>query len=164
MMEMEFEITGWEELIKTINDLPELMAARIQGDGMIAAAGVVRDEAKDIVPVKTGALRDSIRAERRAQTVETAAGRRKVPGAAARVRAGAGHAALLEFGHAASGAFKHGPDVPPYPYLEPAIVSTRDRQMQASRQAMSRSYKKLGRDLATGRTTKMTRRLIAADT
>ena len=160
-MEMDFEVSGFDELIREINRLPGLLAERVQGDGLIAAARVARDEAKQNVPVGTGALRDTIRATRRAQTVETAAGRKKVPGAAAQVRAGgpdARQAMLVEYGHG-------GPQpAPPHPYLEPAITGTTARQFSAAAAAMRRSFVKLGRDLAAGKSSKLTRRLIAEDT
>ena len=88
-----------------------------------AAARVVRDDAKQTSAFadKTGALRASIRANRRAQKVHTSTGLKKVPGAAAQVRAG-------------------------------------------GKGTARKSFTKLGRDLAAGKASKLTRRLIAEDT
>ena len=136
-MEMDFEVAGFDELIREMNKLPGLMAERMQGDGLIAAARVVRDEARQTAAFadKSGRLRDSIRASRRAQTVYTSAGRKRVPGAAAQVRAGgpgAEQAMLVEYGHG-------GPHpAPPHPYLEPSLISTRSRQFAAAASAMRR--------------------------
>ena len=125
-----------DRMIAKMNRLPELMARRVQGDGLLAAARVVRDEAKNLVPVLTGQLRSSIRVRRRAQTVETFTGKRRIPGGAARVQAGgagARQALLVEYGHG-------GPHpAPPHPYLEPAISGTRSLQFKAAVAAMRRS-------------------------
>ncbi len=154
-MEMDIDIEGVDELNRALRALPELLAVRVQGDGLIAAARVVRDEAKTLVPVKTGSLRDSIRASRRAQTVDTFRGRKRVPGGAAQVRAGgkgARHAWLVEFGTVKTAA---------HPYLEPALNGNRSRLLRVAAAEMSKAFVKLGTELAAGRATRVTRRLVS---
>ena len=154
-MEMSFEMEGMEELLRAMAALPGLVAERVYGDGMQAASKVVRDEAKRLVPVRTGALRDSIRARRRVGYVETFTGRKRVPGGAAQVFAGgsgARHAVLVEYGTVHD---------PAKPFLEPALLSDRNRQLTAAAAAMSKAFTKIGRDLAAGRATRIVRRLAA---
>ena len=162
-MEMDVRVEGFDELIKALNALPGLLAERVQGDGLIAAAHVARDEARQTSEFsdKTGKLRASIRAGQRSQKVETSFGFKNVPSAAAMLTVGgpgARQAMLVEYGHG-------GPHpAPPHPYLEPAVVNNLARLFGVSAAAMRRSFAKLGRDLETGRTTRLTRRLLAEDT
>ena len=147
-MEMEVQIKGMDEL-------PGLVAERVQGDGLSAMARVVRDEAKQTVPVKTGKLRDSIRARRRAAKVDTGRGVKRVPGAAAQTLAGgpgARHAHLIELGTVKAAA---------RPYLEPALLATQDKQLSAAAAAMARSFVRIGKQLAAGTPTRIVRRLAA---
>ena len=152
---MDINVEGMDELAKAMNSLPGLLGARVQGGGLMAAARVVRDEAKTIVPVRSGALQRSIRAGRRAVTIETLSAPKRVPGGAARVRAGgrgAMHAALAEYGTVRTAA---------QPYLEPALRSSANRQLTAAVAAMRKSFVNLGRSLAAGTATRLTRRLAA---
>ena len=54
-------IQGLAELERFMAQFPEKIQARVARNAMAAGARVIRDEAKKIVPVRTGALRRSIR-------------------------------------------------------------------------------------------------------
>ena len=157
-MEIALSISGLDEAIRVMERLPGLLSERIQGDGLIAAARVVRDQAKARVPVRTGALRRSIRALRRSGNVETSGGVQRVPGQSARVRAGgpgARHAFLVEGGTVHSRA---------QPYLAPALTSTQSQQISAAADAMRAAFVRLGRQLQTGTTPRYAQRLVSVDT
>ena len=53
-MEIDFTFAGFPETLRAIDALPGLLGARVQGDGLIAAARVARDEARKLAPVKNG--------------------------------------------------------------------------------------------------------------
>ena len=120
---MEIEVTFSErqfnELARAFRTLPTLMAERVYGEGLLEAARVVRDGARGLVPVRTGALRQSIRARRQRAHIETFHGWRSVPGGAAQTYA-VGRDAHL--------------------YLEPALYSTTAQQIQRSGEAMRRAF------------------------
>ena len=137
-MNIEIKVGEYERTIRNIKALPGLMAYRVQGDGLAASSRVVRNEARVLVPVVTGALQRSLRSRRRRQTVETYRGRVKVPGAAARTYAGgegARHAFLVEYGGETNRA--------PHPYLFPALISTKSQQIASAGAAMQRSWAKI---------------------
>ena len=162
-MEMDIEISGFDEIIEALEALPGLVGARVQGDGLVAAARVIRDAAKDNVPVDTGLLQRSIRTGRRSQIVYTFNGPRRIPGAAAQVRAGgnraigedsrpASHAVLVEYGTVRTRKT---------PYLEPAIGSTTAAQLGAAKIAMERSLVRVLKQLASGTGNAVVRRLAS---
>lgn len=154
-MEMDVDIGGIEDINRALQALPGLMAARVQGDGLIAAARVARGHAQSLVPVRTGALKKSLRARRRAQTIETLTGRKRVPGAAAQLVAGgkgARHAALVEYGTIRAAA---------QPYLEPALLATRSTQLRAAAQALRKSFVRLEGALKKGSVSSTLTRLAA---
>ena len=165
-MEIDFTFAGFAETERAIDALPGLLALRVQGDGLIAAARVARNEARKLVPVKSGDLQRTIRARRVSQRVDTASGRKNVPGAAAQVLAGQSgrttrgrertaviYAAIVEYGLIRNRATRR-------PYLEPALINTRTRQLAAAVQAMRQSYPKIQRQLAgISPQTRTTRRL-----
>ena len=157
-MEMQVDFSGLEEAIKNIEALPGLLGTQVYGDGMLAAAKVAAAESKALVPVSTGALRDSIRARKRSAVVHTSKGRRKTSGAAAQVVAGgsgARHAFLVEYGTVRA---------PAHPYLEPALHGSTSRLLAAAGAAMKRSFVKLAVQITSGKATKRTLRLAAEDT
>ena len=154
-MEMDIEVEGMEELLKAMESLPGLVGQHVQGDGLAAAARIVADQAKIRVPVKTGALRDSIRARKQAARISTVRGPKKVPAGAAAVYAGgrgARQAVMIEYGT---------PTAAAHPYLEPALLSTGSQQLSAAGQAMQRAYLRLAKQFVSGKTTKTVRRLAA---
>ena len=169
-MEIDFSFAGFAEIERAINALPGLLAQRVQGDGLLAAARVARDEARKLAPVRTGALQRTIRARRVSQLVQTTRGRKRIPGAAAQVLAGQSgrttrgrtrasviYAAIVEYGLIRNRATAQ-------PYLEPALIGSRTRQLAAAVQAMRQSYPKIQQQLnafSGVRQTRTTRRLAA---
>lgn len=169
-MEIDFKFMGLSETLRAIDALPGLLAERVQGDGLIAAARVARDEARKLVPVRTGALQRTIRARRVSQLVHTARGRHRVSGAAAQVLAGQSgrttrgrsrtaviYAAIVEYGLIRNRATAR-------PYLQPALIGSRTRQLAAAVLAMRQSYPKIQRQLdhfSGVDVTNITRRLAA---
>ena len=146
-MEIIIEAVGFEELERVLLSLPGALAEFVQGDGLFAAAGVVRDEARALVPVDTGALKSSLRRARRSARVPTGRGVRTIPNAAAVVRAGRSgvrHAVFVEYGTVNTHA---------RPFLMPALLGTRARQLRAAASAIEAGFFKLGRSLAAGRAT-----------
>ena len=126
-MEMDLTDSGFDTAIANLQAIAPALAADVIGRGLRAAAKVVAQRAKEIVPVRTGALRDSIRARAATSLITTSSGRKKVSGTAAVVQAGsrgafgsatrirAAHAVLIEYGTVNS---------PAKPFLEPAITQT----------------------------------------
>ena len=169
-MEIDFNFGGFPEIRRAMDALPGLLAERVQGDGLIAAARVARKQARSLVPVSTGALRRTIRTRRVSQRVDTLRGRRRVPGAAAQVLAGQSgrttrgrerqaviYAAIVEYGRIRNrGTAK--------PYLLPALIGTRSAQLAAAVQAMQKSYPMIQRQLdqfSGVRQTRITQRLAS---
>lgn len=137
-MNIELDARGFEQIGRNLRRLPGLMGQRVQGDGLAAASRVVRNEARILVPVITGALQRSLRSRRRRQKIDTFRGQVSVPGAAARTYAGgqgARHAFLVE----------HGGEInrSPHPYLLPALLSTKSQQLAAAGVAMQRSFARI---------------------
>ena len=157
-MEMQIDFGGFDETIKAMEALLGLVGTQVYGDGMLAAAKVVAAEAKTLVPVKTGALRDSIKTRKRSAYVQTSKGLRKTAGVAAQTVAGgpgARHAFLVEHGTVRAAA---------HPYLEPAVRGSISRIFAAAAEAMKRSFSKLAVQITSGKATKRTLRLAAEDT
>jgi len=141
-MEIAVDDTGFAETLDNINVLPTALAARVTGQGLVAAARVIRDEARRTAPVRTGVLKASIRASAARSFVSTSGGRKKVAGTAANVRVRAPHAHLVEFGHG-------GPrPAPPHPFLVPAVESTGSRQVNAAVAEMQKRMAALAAQLA----------------
>ncbi|WP_425152892.1 HK97-gp10 family putative phage morphogenesis protein [Candidatus Palauibacter sp.] len=153
-METSIEVEGLSAVAAAMDALPGLVAERVQGDGLAAAARVVRDEARETAAFtdRTGRLRASIRSGRRAEVVDTGRGRKRVPGASAVVEVRAPHAHLIEYGTVRA---------PAHPFLEPAVIATRTRQLSAAVAAMGRSFKRIATQLAAGKVARITRRLAA---
>ena len=96
---MEVEIQGLDELYRVLQELPVRIEKNVLRGGLRAGATVLRDEAKRNVPVRSGALRDSIRVSTRARrgvvnALIRAGGGRAVKGKAQ----GAFYAHIVEFG------------------------------------------------------------------
>ena len=156
LMQMEMNISGVEQLIKNMDDMPGLVAQEIYGDGMRAAAAVVARRARILVREKSGRLKRSIRPRRRSVTVDTLYGSMKVSGGGAQVVAGgrgARQAWIIEHGRRGAMAF---------PYLEPALLGTPAKQLIAAGNTMSASFIKLGRAFAAGNISRQTSRLLTS--
>lgn len=94
---LDVKIRGMAELDKALRELPNKMQRNIVRSALRAGAKVIEAEAKAQVPVKSGRLRDSIRASVRLQ--------RGVPVATIKAggsgKGGAFYAHMVEFGTAA---------------------------------------------------------------
>jgi len=64
METFEIKITGLDELERSLKDFPLRVAKNIVARTVYAGAAIVRNEARAICPVRTGALRRSIRIKR----------------------------------------------------------------------------------------------------
>ena len=178
-MEIDFDEKGLDEDIAQLirlmqRTLPGLVAERVQGDALFAAAKITAAEAKKTTAFedKTGALRKSIRARRIPVEVETPSGFKKVPGGAAQAIAGgkgARQAYLIEKGREAGQYLGRGktkrtgnfPKAPPHPYLEPAFLATRNQALAAFGVAAKKAFIRTVRQFARGKPTKLARRLAA---
>jgi HK97 gp10 family phage protein len=90
---MDVQIKGLAQLQQALDELPAKIERNVLRGALRAAAGVIREEAQSRVPVKSGALRDSIRVSVRVQRGRILA----------TVRAGdkrAYYAGMVEFGTA----------------------------------------------------------------
>lgn len=58
---LEMHVNGLASLDVALRELPEKLARNVARAGLRAGAKVIADEARRLVPVKTGKLRDSIR-------------------------------------------------------------------------------------------------------
>jgi HK97 gp10 family phage protein len=67
------KITGLAELHKALQELPAKIERNVLRGGLRAGANVIREEARNRAPVKSGALRDSIRVSVRAKRGEVTA-------------------------------------------------------------------------------------------
>lgn len=79
---LEVKLKGFEELQKALSELPDKIERNIVRAALRAAAKVTEAEAKRLVPVRTGKLRDSIRVSTRLvkgspKATITAGGRKK---------------------------------------------------------------------------------------
>lgn len=63
----EVEITGGAELQKMLSDLPAKIEGRIFRGALRAGAKVIERKAKELAPVRTGKLRDSIKVSTRSR-------------------------------------------------------------------------------------------------
>lgn len=92
----DVRINGLAELQQALQQLPAKMERNVLRGALRAGGNVLRDEAKSLVPVDTGALRDTIRVSTRARggqvTARVLAGSRK--------KGEAFYAHLVEFGTA----------------------------------------------------------------
>ena len=135
---VEFE--GIEQLERAIRQLPEGLVVRVYGDATNAMARVVAKTAQSEVPVRTGALRNSIRVRRIGERYRG----RRIPGAAANVFVGgpgAFHAHLVELGTRRAAA---------NPFLRRSISQKQAVQHREFARAAARSLERLTRQLATG--------------
>ena len=154
-MEMDFtlDVTSMRDLLSALEALPGALAQRVQGAGLFAAASVAAEEARALVPVRTGRLRDSIRVRSVSSRTETLRGVIRVPGGGAQLVAGESYAHLVEFGTVHSAA---------HPFLGPAALGTTDAQLTAAVSAMKRELPKLERAIRSGRASRTVLRAAGA--
>ncbi len=156
-MKLSIDTTAFDrdvrEAIKFLEELPGKLDETAHQDAMLAAAKVVAAEARQLVPVRTGNLRDSIRVR--------SSPKRYKPGAlviaSGSTKAGAKgyHAKLVELGTVKMAA---------RPFLEPAARTTQSKQVQAAAQATGKRFQKVVKELTGGKKpTRQTLRALAAD-
>lgn len=63
----EVKITGGADLQKMLNELPAKIEGRILRGAVRAGAKVIEEKAKELVPVRTGKLKDSIKVSTRSR-------------------------------------------------------------------------------------------------
>ena len=149
---LEFELEGLRELERAIEAMPAGLHAQVMGAATQAMAREVAKEARKLVPVRTGALKASIRVRRfrerfRGRQYRSAAG----------VYAGgpgARHAPLIEYGTFL---------VPANPFMRTAIMNTRNAQHAAFVRSATMTFERLVRQLATGTGPASVARLAVAD-
>ena len=149
-MEFDFQVEGLDELERGLRQLDDALVRHIQGRGLLGMARVVVRHAKSTVRVDQGLVRASIRARR---TGERFRGRR-IPGAAANAYAGgrtAPHAHFLELGTVKQ---------PAYPFMAPAIVSTKSEQQAALVRETGRELTRQVTRIAAGTQSQTVTRLI----
>ena len=146
----EIELDGIDELERAIRALPAGLPARVYGNACRAMARVVAETARQEVPVRTGALQQTIRVRSVADRYRG----RRISGAAASVFSGgpgAFHATLVHFGTVNQAA---------NPFLTRAIQKQQAAQHQEFARAASQSFERLTRQLATGNIPIAVRRLL----
>ena len=149
---LEFELQGLRELEQSIEAMPAGLHAQVMGAATQAMAREVAKEARKLVPVRTGALKKSIRVRRfrerfRGRQYRSAAG----------VYAGgpsARHAPLIEYGSSRAAA---------RPFIRPAIMNTRSAQHAAFARSAALTFERLTRQLATGTGPASVARLAVSD-
>ena len=159
-MEIQIRTSDSEELIRKIERvLPGLVARRVIGDGMLAAAKAARDSARQTGAFtdRTGRLRRSIRASRRSVKAYSSVGRTltTIAGGAAQLRAGgrgARQAHLIE-----SGTVK----ARKRPYIGPAVEGSAGILLQVASRAMKESLRRHRSEIEGGRPSELTKRLSA---
>lgn len=92
-MAVDLKIDGLADLQRMLDELPAKVEANIMRGAIRAGAKVIEDRAKELAPVKSGALRDSIKVSTRSKRGQVSA----------TIRAGGGkafYAKWVEFGTA----------------------------------------------------------------
>lgn len=129
-------IAGAAEMERLLKLLPERVAERVTKNALRAGARVIRDEAKDRVPVDTGDLRDSV-------VVRSPTQRQRKHGAALVVvgfeKPISRRAHLTEFGT------QHQPA---QPFLRPAVDEGGRRAIDAIGKSMTRGINREAKKLA----------------
>ena len=159
-VDAELDTRNWDRLISAFDALPPGIAAQVVGQGLAGAARVVARQAKRNVPVRTGALRRSIRAKREAANYRFAGV--KIPGARASVRAGdevAWYAHIVERG-AIPGDVRKGNTrtrigiLRGRKYMERALTETVPQQREAFEKSAQRGLRQLNARIRAGRLTR----------
>lgn len=70
---LEVSVKGLDQLDKALRELPEKLQRNVARAGLRAGAKVIADEARRLVPVKSGKLRDTIRVTSRIRNGEPTA-------------------------------------------------------------------------------------------
>lgn len=136
-------VSGMKALAKQLEKLPDKAKKNIMRGAMRAAAKELVEQARSLVPVRTGTLRKSIvRADRKGTKTQV------ISGLAFR-GAGRFYWHLVEFGRVGDTKDKDGRDVAPAaarPYLRPALETHAQRIVELTRDYVR---KRLDKTLAT---------------
>ena len=156
-MKLTLDTTAFDrdvrEAIKFLEELPGKLDETAHQDAMRAAARVVAAEAKQLVPVRTGNLRDSIRV--RSSPKKYKPGALVIASGSKKAGTKGYHAKLVEYGTVKTKA---------RPFLEPAARTTVAKQVKAAAKAAGKSFERVVKELTGGkRPTRRTRRALAAD-
>ena len=128
-------VTGLRELRAAMVALEKQGVGFIRRHGELAAAELIAQEARRLVPIDTGKLHNSIRVEE----FQGESGRDEVAVVAGGESIGAGYAGFVEFGTVRT---------PAQPFLRPAVAATIDQQLPVMVQAMRRPFREMIRAFA----------------
>lgn len=155
------EIQGLKELLASLDELPKRVRKKVMNKGLKAGVGVIRDEARRLVPVRYGALQKAIIARlnkpkgtfffaevtinRSAYTLDKKGRAKKIPKDSRRKRKyykgelyPKNYAHLVEFGtqpHALGHGRMH-PGAQPKPFLRPAYEAKKTLAIEVMRSTM----------------------------
>lgn len=133
---MPSKITGQDSVAAAFADLPKKVQNAITRKGMTEAGRIIRDKARELCPVDTGALRASIKARKPAGSKRGEIRRE--------VAATAPHAHVVELGHKSA----HN-DVKPHPFMRPALLATENAVRDAIAQSVTESVIEISRKQGT---------------
>ena len=156
-MEITLDTTDYDrnvrEAIKFLSQLPGRLDGTAHQDALMAAAKVVAAEAKRLVPVDTGNLRDSIRV--RSSPKKYKPGALVIASGSTKAGTKGYHAKLVEYGTVKTRA---------RPFMEPAARGTASKQVKAAARAAGKSFEKIVKELTGGKRLRgRTARALAAD-
>ena len=127
---MEIEILGLTELEEKLSNLEEKLS-RALDEALEEIAEKIRDDAKSLVPVDTGALKKSIRVEKKGELqVSVVAG----DGGVINPKTGreVDYAGFVEFGTSR---------MSPQPYMQPALEKNRDEILRIVKEKVLEVFK-----------------------
>ena len=132
---VKFEIKGVKEIERILKELGPQVASKVGDQSLRAAGKIVADEAKRLVPRRTGALRDSIvvRVERKRKNADERLAQVTFEKPTSR------RAHLIEFGTS---------DTPAQPFLRPAADSRAKDAFAAFGKVMARGLAREAKKLA----------------
>jgi len=137
-MAKNVNVSGLKELNRTLEQLPRKLQDQAVKNAMAAGARKIRDEAKNLVPVRTGTLKENIVVSR---TVKKGGKRRSLKGSVvigikdeARF-----YAHLIEFGTSQTSA---------QPFLRPAFDAKHDEALQVIGKKIGDQVEKKARKLS----------------
>ena len=126
-------VLNFREVRKRLEDLPKKIVSKVVRRAVYAGAAVMRDAAREKVPVDTGALRSAIVVRPKAKkggevSASVGIARKKFVKGKRAGRSPRRYAHLVEFGN---------PNAAPQPFLRPAMDTRIDEVIEATRKKMS---------------------------
>lgn len=124
---LDYDPKQYDDIVKALDELPREVTTRMTVDGEVAAAKVIAEEARVIVPRRSGDLQRSIKVRRGNDRRSTAvvAGGSAVP-----------YALRVELG---------SPNRPAKPFMVPALMRTSSKLLSAAADGMRRSFARIVR-------------------